>query len=123
MNTPYPGINAHLNNFLLQPDGGWEMFHAAHIIQLQQALDAVLPPNYYAAPEKSLQVVTQGLDDVALSRTIPDVSIYQTHKSDPARASESVTAPTAILPLVDVVLDDEQEINAVNIYQFEVGQI
>jgi hypothetical protein len=48
----YPGINAHLNSFLQQEDGGWESFHADHIGQLRQALEAVLPANYYAMIEK-----------------------------------------------------------------------
>lgn len=50
--SPYLGVNAHLNSFLLQPDGGWEMFHAKHIVVIRQMLDGVLPPDYYAASEK-----------------------------------------------------------------------
>ncbi|MEQ8672375.1 MAG: DUF4058 family protein [Aggregatilineales bacterium] len=122
--SPYPGINAHLNSALLQPDGGWEMFHAAHIIQLQQTLDATLPENYYAAPEKSLQVTVQQQDDTFSMRTIPDISIYQTTLEKKSTPTANVTTPTAILPLADTFLIDEEiEPNAVAIYQFDGGNL
>jgi hypothetical protein len=51
----YPGINAHLNSFLQQEGGGWESFHAEHIIDLRRVLAQTLPRGYYAVAEKSLQ--------------------------------------------------------------------
>lgn len=117
--SPYPGVNAHLNSFLLQPDGGWEVFHAEHIIAIRQALDAVLPANYYAAPEKSLQVTV--LDDLP-RRTTPDVSVFQT-RGVAAVVPENATAPTAIMPIDATVIGDEPEPNAVNIYRFEPGRL
>lgn len=75
--STYPGVNAHLNSRLLQPDGGWEMFHAEHIIAIRQKLDDILPANYYAASEKSLQVTS--LDDTVID-DLPEpcaVNIYR----------------------------------------------
>jgi hypothetical protein len=52
----YPGINAHLNSLLQQKGGGWQSFHGAHIEHLQEAIEPLLPPQYYADSEQSLQV-------------------------------------------------------------------
>lgn len=78
----YPGINAHLNSSLQQRGGGWEVFHTRHINDIQEALDQVLPPNYYAAAEKSLQVTLYGDEDTSSyvtleEETINSVVIYQ----------------------------------------------
>lgn len=117
--SPYPGINAHLNSALLRPGGGWEMFHAEQIIGIRQALDAILPPNYYAASEKSLQVTA--IDD-APRRTTPDISLYRVRPGDAATEGKATT-PTAILPIDDTVNGDEPEPNAVNIYHLDTGDM
>ncbi|MDX1994037.1 MAG: DUF4058 family protein [bacterium] len=51
----YPGVNAHLNSFLLQPDGGWESFHAHFMNNVCHELNSLLHGDYYVVPEKSLQ--------------------------------------------------------------------
>ena len=58
MSNQFAGINPHLNSYLQQPDGGWETFHARHISDIATTLDDMLPPNYYAVEEKSLQINT-----------------------------------------------------------------
>jgi hypothetical protein len=60
----YPGINAHLNSFLQQEGGGWESFHAEHIIDLRRVLAKTLPAGYYAVAEKSLLLVADPDDEV-----------------------------------------------------------
>ena len=117
--SDFPGVNAHLNSRLLQPDGGWEMFHAEHIIAIRQRLDAILPDNYYAASEKSLQVTT--FDDRPAGRTTPDVSVYRTAPGT-SPASGEAAAPTAVLPIDDATLDDQTDPHAVTIYRMESGQ-
>jgi hypothetical protein len=52
----YPGVNAHFNSFLQQDGGGWESFHAEHIIDLRRAISARLPAGYVTLSEKSLQI-------------------------------------------------------------------
>ncbi|MEM6529997.1 MAG: DUF4058 family protein [Chloroflexota bacterium] len=112
--NPFPGVNPYLNSVLLQPGGGWEMFHAAHVIQIQQALDAVLPDNYYAAPEKSLQI---GLIDASLSQMKPDVGVYdrgvERDAAEAEPASVKLAEPVLALPLAV----EEVDLNAVNVYR------
>ncbi len=117
--TLYPGINAHLNNTLLQPGGGWEMFHAEHLIRIREALDTVLPENYYAATEKSMQI---GLIDASQSRTKPDVSVYQAASAtDVSSGREATELATPILTLP--LSADEVDLNAVHIYQTDGGGV
>ena len=119
----YPGVNAHLNNFLLQPDGGWESFHAEWIVQLRNALDTILPRNYYAMAEKSLQI--SEADTAILRRTRPDVSVYQVGQVAGTSVEAPVlsTAPTAVMALRDVMEDLEDDLTSVGIYEVSDGQV
>lgn len=115
----FPGVNPYLNSVLLQPNGGWEMFHAVHIIQMQQALDAVLPDNYYAAPEKSMQI---GLPDGALPtlRTQPDVGVFKEESpTEVSSVAKGTVEPVLEMPLL--LPTDEFDLTAVNIYRAEGG--
>lgn len=116
--NPYPGVDAHLNSYLLQPDGGWESFHAEHIIRVREALDAVLPDDYYAASEKSLQIGGYGVEPP--TRTRPDVSVYMERRGD-AVAAVDAEPPTQVLPIP--TLTHEFDITAVNIYRAERGSM
>jgi hypothetical protein len=118
----YPGINAHLNSFLQQEDGGWESFHADHIGQLRQALDAVLPSNYYAVSEKSLQVSETGLNAESSHRTRPDITVFKTHSSSIFSGSPA-SAPTATLPLSDVLDEEDDYLSSIVIFEFESGKL
>jgi hypothetical protein len=118
----YPGINAHLNSFLQQEDGGWESFHADHISQLRQALDAVLPSNYYAVSEKSLQVSEMGLNVELSHRTRPDVTVFQTRSLNTLAASPAAV-PTATLPLSDVLDEEDDYLSSIVIFEFESGKL
>lgn len=121
----YPGVNAHLNSFLQQRGGGWESFHARYIGEMQVFLDQVLPGNYYSIAEKSLQITQYGADETHSSSLYPDVSIFrQSISPTPSSAVFETTAPTMTLPLREVLLEDEEEdVNAVVIYNYERGQI
>ena len=50
----YPGINPHLNSALIE-NLSWRGFHNTYLVKLCEALDQVMPPQYYAIPEASLQ--------------------------------------------------------------------
>ena len=51
----YQGVNAHLHSYF-QQEGGWESFHAVHIVHLLEAVQELLPTGYRAFAEKSLQL-------------------------------------------------------------------
>jgi hypothetical protein len=121
----YPRVNPHLNSFLLDEDGGWESFHASHIVDIARELDTQLPANYYAIAEKSLQISAIGLEEEIRHRTEPDVTIYQRGKTAASAASLMMpTAPTATLPLAGEFQDDEEDLlTAVVIYRIESGKL
>lgn len=121
----YPGVNAHLNSFLQQRGGGWESFHARYISEMQVLLDQVLPPNYYAISEKSLQITQYGVEEHRTSSIYPDVSIFR-HAAQPSVPShaEEGTAPTLTLPIRQVMaIEEEETVNSVVIYEYASGQI
>lgn len=120
-NNPYPGINAHLNS-TLQADGGWESFHAAHIVHLSDALNDWLPAGYYAQPETSLQISGYITPDKAVppSRMKPDVTICQSG-GGAGESSEARAAPTLVLPL-STVYDTEKTLSSVVISEAETDQ-
>lgn len=119
----YPGVNAHLMNQLLQPDGAWESFHAEWIIQLRVTLDAALPQNYYAIAEKSLQIGQVG--DETLQRSRPDVSLYRVGSDTGLQpeGSSAATAPTTTMALSEVTAEYEDDLMSVGIYEISDGQV
>lgn len=117
----YPGINAHLNSLLQQPDGGWQSFHGAHIEHLQEAIEALLPPNYYADSEQSLQISSASFELWTEKRIKPDITIYQTEQASSYTATlpAAASAPTLELPLWEIVADEEDYLKSVVIYRVE----
>jgi len=81
LTNPYRGINAHLNS-LLQTSGTkaspsmWHTFHTSHIGHITDFLNDILPANYVAHPEQSLQIRTEGWETIEFLEREPDVSIY-----------------------------------------------
>lgn len=120
----YPGINAHLNSFLQSEGGGWESFHAEHIVDISRVLNKHLPPNYYAAAEKSLQISQVNFVESITRQNRPDVAIYRLSEQAGQKTSASVAAaPIATLPLVETLEDEEDTITSVVIYEIEEGKI
>lgn len=118
----YPGVNPHLNSFLQSEGGGWESFHARHVIDIASTLDNLLPDNYYAIAEKSLQISELGPGSES-RRTRPDISIFQrSESSEIPLYSGAATAPTATLPLADVLEDEDDYLTSVVIYEIEGGK-
>jgi hypothetical protein len=105
----YNGVNAHLHRLMQSKctdKPSWRGFHSDMITHLVGYLNSVLPENYQAATEQSLQIVRH---EVSGTR-VPDVTVYQTQK--PSRSHEQVletvaetwtaTIETTIPPLEDV---------------------
>lgn len=119
----FPGVNPHLNSFLQAEDGGWESFHADHIVHLRMALDEALPLNYYSITEKSLQISAYYLDEELQHRHQPDITVYQRSKAAPATPTLTATAPAITLPLAGEFPDEEDYFTAVMIYRIEGGKL
>lgn len=94
----YPGINAHLNSFLQQEGGGWESFHAEHIIDLRRVLAKTLPAGYYAVAEKSLQITPLG-------------------------SQVSLAVPTGVYPMTPLISDPEDDLVGIVVYRQEMGRL
>jgi hypothetical protein len=116
----YPGVNAHLNSFLQNVDGEWETFHATFIVDLTRALNRVLPPQYEARNERSLQIRENVLlegEFIESHRRKPDVTIYGTH----APVSGIAGAKAAdLIPVVETMdVDDEAFLRSVVIRKID----
>jgi len=106
----YRGINAHLHSLLQSEGRGWESFHNAHITNLTEAIDLLLPEGYYALNEKSLQLSTFNPDTGELRRspTRPDVGIYGESKTHGAALSLTGSRPTAVIPVIETLVEDDR---------------
>lgn len=120
----YLGINAHLHS-LWQTEGGWDEFHAGHIIYLANALKIpLLPLGYTAGVQQSLQIRRADAPD---GRPEADVLIYDTDRQrryQPLPSSQSGHG-LLILPvpeLLDVKEQGIEEYHAIGIYQFAPGK-
>jgi hypothetical protein len=111
----YPGLNAHLNSYLQNEAGGWESFHAEHIIDIARLLDPALPAGYFVRPEKTLQI-RETTDYAPRSfRTTPDVTIYGTELR-PRTGTPVLDPLMKIIPLT-ATLGEEDLLTGLVIYQ------
>ncbi len=119
----YPGINAHLNSYLQQEAGGWESFHAEHVIDLTRVINENLPTGYFSRAEKSLQI-SEIAPDIAPKhpRTKPDVMIYKSSSpvGQAATATLTATPPAGTIAIIDT-LTDEDYLTGIVIYQAGEG--
>jgi hypothetical protein len=127
LENPYPGVHAHLNSVLQQPNGGWESFHAAHIMSIQRSLTGILPDNFFALPEKSLQISEIGLESRRM-RTRPDISIYRTGAETLKPQPVNAASPTRVLPLPQTLMresdeDEDDYLTAVGIYEVQANNV
>ena len=120
----YWGINAHLHS-LWQAEGGWDEFHASHLIYLANALKIpLLPMGYTAGVQQSLQIRRANTPD---GKPEADVLIYDT---DPQRRYQPYPSPQSghgllVLPVPELLEVKEQgveEYHAIGIYQFSTGK-
>ena len=109
-----------MQSALQRSGGGWESFHAAHITHLTEAMDSVLPVGYYVLNEKSLQLSTFNLEteEKGISRTRPDLGIFQDQPSTGAQPATTASSPALTLPIIKTVLE-EDPLESVIIYRAE----
>lgn len=130
----YRGINPHLNSILQSPGGGWQMFHARCIEKLSDALESVLPANYYVATEKSLQVTVVEPDTPSSHppttsqarprATRPDALILQSERdvsTQQAATSRGFDTPTLTFAATPELTDDK-DILSVVVYRLHTGE-
>jgi uncharacterized protein DUF4058 len=120
----YPGINTHLNSFLQNEMGGWQSFHAEHIIDLARSINEHLPAGYFTRSEKSLQI-SENLPPTGEKpgTTTPDVAIFRGNvriSNKPTPAPLTAAQPVATIPISDS-LTDEDYLTGVVIYQAGEG--
>ncbi len=112
----YPGINPHLNSALQQRGNRWRSFHTYHLVHIAQVLNQILPENYYASPEESLQI---GVYDAEMfpssfptDTSIADVLILKEKPTQTASAAiATYSTPTLTLPVQAIL--EEQALDAV----------
>jgi len=109
----YRGINAHLQSHLQETNGGWSSFHDQHINQIAWALNHLLPPNYYASTEDSMQIKTRTEPDGLVLKRHPEAPLPPT-RIEPAPDSES---PTARFFAGVLAIEHEQYQKAVVLYK------
>ncbi len=108
LKNPYKGVNAHLNSLLQTPGTEenpalWHSFHTNHIGHIADFLNGVLPENYIALSEQSLQIRSETFEFGGRSkRREPDVSIYARSVSaapqhESIAVAENVDAPEVAL--------------------------
>jgi len=125
--NPYKGINAHVNSDLQTPGSEetgpsiWPGFHSIHMADIANALNDVLPLNYVARSEQSLQIKIQedALQPPRIYHPEPDVGIYQQSGTSAARTPSAVAefAASLELPLDDTLDVNEDFIKSVVILQ------
>lgn len=118
----YLGINAHLHS-LYQLRGGWQEFHAPHIVHLGEEIQSILPAGYAVGVEQSLQIRETDFDTGAQdrSRTQPDIAVYETSASRPSLFSPASGSAAAlvVVPLAETLEQDEDLYAALVIYQVD----
>ncbi len=130
----YVGVNAHLNSILQNVAGEWESFHGAYIVDMTRALNALLPDNYEARNERSLQIRETAQSDIDDERTRkskmrhpqPDVTIVQTSAAriPTAQVSGSFAVSELTTAVADTMdLAPEDYLRAAVIYKINEGDL
>lgn len=129
----YAGINPHLNS-LLQTPGNldenrvslWPTFHTSHLGNIADALNDILPTNYVARAEHSLQVKADYLESgLRVHKPEPDVAIFG--QASPLRSESVMVMAEPEIRHLEKTLDlDETFVKAVVIYEAgdaELGKV
>ena len=130
LKNPYQGINAHLHSIAQNPGGSptiWTSIHADHITHITDALNALLPGNYIARTEQSLQIWTEDIQtgDETQRRPRPDSTIYASGMSPASGSAATATAgaPAREVSIEDMLEYDKITIRAVVVYQPESHRV
>jgi hypothetical protein len=124
--SPFIGINPYLMSFL-QTVGSSESpstfpsFHTSHIAHITDALNQVLPQQYIALSEPSMQIQGRDYGDEAFekdSQIIPDVTIYKPQTGSGSRGGIAAS-PSLVL---DVKIEEIREWTSVVIRELRTAQ-
>lgn len=123
----YPGINAHLNSLLQHEPGGWQSFHSVHVTHLFEAIDANLPPGYFARSEKTMQIneiIPPPGPRLTSGWTIPDVTVFRARSgvAGGEMAVANATPPARTLLLAENMTTEEY-LPGIAIYQAGEGDL
>lgn len=117
----YPGVNAHFNSYIQQPNGTFSSFHDKLLNVIQETLDEALPENYRAINEKGLQISFIAEDDIQQGGTRPDVAILQLSPSQEPQTS-SGSSPTARIPFAELGEEIAEENILIRVGIYEANQ-
>jgi hypothetical protein len=109
--NPYQGVNAHLQSHF-QQRGGWESFHVAFNVHLRDTLQSLIPDGYFVMNERSLQInaIDLGGGRGRAFDLRPDVTILKPEGVlPPVTSPAAVAAPNRVIPLIDTLVDVEDE--------------
>jgi hypothetical protein len=128
----YLGVNPHLQSFLQTPGSEetglslWPSFHSNHVSHIADFLNEVLPSNYIAYAEQSLQIRTEDID-LQYGRTRkpePDITIYR-HSAAvrPLATAEAAIDNVPFSAVLDDTLDlSEDFVKAVLIREVQIDE-
>lgn len=126
LKNPYKGINAHWHSMAQNPGESptiWTSIHASHIVDITNALNQQLAPEYIARAEQSLQI---WIDDDETQQQItrrprPDSVIFRTGASatsrSPAPILEVGDDEAVIVVEIDDLLDEDKFVSSAVIYK------
>lgn len=125
--NPYAGVNAHLQSYLQTPGteeqpSQYSSFHAHHVNDIARFLNRVLPNNYVARTEQSLQL-TWVDSDYHQQRPRPDISIYQQVQSTQTEAVAEMIVDPVALRISDTVDPERDFVPSVVIHTTEQDKI
>ena len=107
-------------------------FHGMHISHLAAEIDALLPPGYFAEPERGLQIKPYhpvSGEEIRIERTQrhkPDISIYTSEVSQTTNypASETISTPTFELSAIEsLALDSEAYLQGIAIREVTENEL
>ncbi|MBZ0286916.1 MAG: hypothetical protein K8I30_04830 [Anaerolineae bacterium] len=122
----YRGINPHLNSELQTPrseEAGlslWPGFHSAHVVDISNVLNTVLPEGYFAVTEQALQIRAEDIEAEFRSRSQkppPDVAVYSTS------STSSTAVASAVSEINDLLLDETLDLSRFSKVIHERGRV
>jgi hypothetical protein len=125
--SPFIGINPYLMSFLQtvgtsESPSTFPSFHSDHLTHIKDFLNRVLPPQYIALSEPSIQIQGRGSLDEGFhkdSTVVPDVSIYKPHQGTGGQVSN---LPIPTLELDVEIVEEEKEWMSVVIREFRTAE-
>lgn len=93
----------------VEAQGYWRDFHLTFLTYCREVLADALPEHYEARLDEQMNLISHGVEEVALRKAIPDVSILRTGSGESTGAAAEAVATlepvTVELPVVEEVRD------------------